>query len=127
MYLPEILFLPTLSPCLNIDPSLSSVFRHLPDTTLGSVFAVGLRVNTFTAVIDVETLAAFQAETGFVFPADRNRLAIRVSSTLHLVISPGFSFSPSARRSTFPTKVFGRLSVNSICFGTLYAASLFRQ
>jgi hypothetical protein len=54
---------------------------------LGSVFAVGLRVNTFATVINVQALAAFQAETGFVLPADRDRLPIRVSSTLHFFLS----------------------------------------
>lgn len=34
-----------------------------------------------------------------------------------------FTSATNSRRSTLPTLLFGRLSRNTMCFGTLYAAS----
>jgi hypothetical protein len=77
----------SLSPHLLIYLSLSSVPRHLPDHTLGSVLAIDFWINALAAMINVETFAALLAISRFVFLTNSARLPIRVVSTLHLIFS----------------------------------------
>lgn len=54
---------------------------------MGSEFTVESLANTFTAMIDIHTLAARPTKTGFVLLADGKGFTIRMVSTLHLLLS----------------------------------------
>ena len=79
----------SLSPFLPASPSpylfLPSVSGPLPDETLGPELTVELGIEAFTAVIDIEALAALPAKTRLVFLTDRNGLPVRmVAAFLHI-------------------------------------------
>jgi len=60
----------SLSPRLLIDFLLPPVSRLLPNNTFGSEFAIELWVDAFTTMIDVQALATFLTESGFMLVAD---------------------------------------------------------
>lgn len=64
----------------------SPVAGHFPDKALGPEFTVELRTEAFTAVFDIQTLAALFAKTGFVLLTDGNGFTVRMISTLHLFL-----------------------------------------
>jgi hypothetical protein len=49
---------------------------------------VELWIDAFTAVIDVQTLAALLTKSGFMFLADPNRFSVWVISALHRFFAP---------------------------------------
>ena len=71
----------------------SSVSRHLPDHALRSELTIEFWIDTFTAVIDVQTLAALLTESGFMFVADPNCLPPGMISALHRFFPPTPFFS----------------------------------
>jgi len=54
---------------------------------LGSEFTVELWIQAFTAMINVEALTAFLAETHFMFLTDPDCLPVRMVSALHPIFS----------------------------------------
>jgi hypothetical protein len=61
---------------------------RLPDDALAPEFAVELRIQAFAAFVDIEALAAFLTEPGFMFQAGSNRFPIRMISAFHFVLLP---------------------------------------
>jgi len=80
-WLPYLLISP--SPHLPIDIFFPSVSRHFPDEALSSEFAVEFRIHTFTAIVDIQALAACLTEPCLMFLAGSNGLLVRMISTLH--------------------------------------------
>jgi hypothetical protein len=78
---------------VSIDFFLPPVPRFLPYNALRSELAVELWINAFTAVIDVQTLAALLTESGFMLVADPNRLSVWVIPALHHFLTPVPFFS----------------------------------
>lgn len=68
------------------DSLFSPVTGHFPNNALGSEFTVEPRAETFTAVIDIQTLATLPTKTGFVLLTDGKGFTIRMVSTLHLFL-----------------------------------------
>jgi len=66
---------------------LSAVSRHFPDHALRSEPAVDLRVNAFTAVVNVKALTALLTESLLIYLTDRDCLSVGVISTLHSIHS----------------------------------------
>jgi hypothetical protein len=51
---------------------------------LGSEFAVKFRINTFTAVVNIEALAAFLTKPLLIFLTGGNGITFRMIAALHL-------------------------------------------
>ena len=73
---------------MSTDIFFSPVTGHFPNNALGSEFTIESRANTTTAVIDIQTLTALPAKTGFILLTDRKGFTIRMVSTLHLFFYP---------------------------------------
>ncbi len=69
------------------DTLFAPVTAHLPDDTLGPESTIEFRIDTFTAVIDIQTLAALPAKARIVLLTDRECFAIRVILALHFFTS----------------------------------------
>jgi len=86
------------SPRLRISASLylflPPVPRHLPNKALRSKLAIELRIDAFTAMIDIQALATLLTESGLMFVADPNGLPVRMISALHRFFVP----APVVRR-----------------------------
>jgi hypothetical protein len=69
------------------DALFAPITGHLPDYTLGPEPAIEFWVDTFAAVIDVQTLAALPAKARFVLSADRQCFAVHMVLALHFLIT----------------------------------------
>jgi hypothetical protein len=83
----------SLPPRVSIDFFLPPVLRFLPYNALRSELAVELWIDAFTAVLDVQTLAALLTESGFMLMADPDRLPVWVIPALHRFLTPMPFFS----------------------------------
>jgi hypothetical protein len=87
-------FLPIfLFHCLSIDFPFSSVPRHLPNNALSSELTIELRIDAFTAMINIQALATFLTESGFMFVADPHGPPVRMISAFHRFFCPVPFFS----------------------------------